>query len=42
LTTNLSGAPVPETFLVRVRVPSKGFEQVYSTHNGETVVVELP
>lgn len=42
LTTTLSGAPVPETFLVRVRIPNKGFEQVYTTSNGRTVVVDLP
>lgn len=42
LTVTLSGATIPDSFLVRVRVPNKGFERIYSTSSGKTVVVDLP
>lgn len=42
LTTTLSGADVPDDFLVRVRVPNKGYEEIQRATNGATLTFHLP
>lgn len=42
LTTQLSGAEVPQTFVVRVRIANKGVEWTFLTHNGATVDFTIP
>ncbi len=42
LTTQLSGATVPDSFVVRVRIPSQGVERTFDTTNGATVDFLIP
>lgn len=42
LTTELSGPSVPDGFQVRIRIPSKGVEEIFDTTNGATVDFEFP
>lgn len=42
ITTMLSGKDAPRTFQVRVRVPSKGVEQIFTVKKGDTVDFVMP